>query len=272
MSRNDFSPDIRASLDVFTVPSPRADFAERIVTAATQAAPRAVSKRDRRGGWRIARRVMIGTVAAGMVSAAAVASGLLGAAGIRVPVLTAMLAPSPVPTPKPKSVAKPVHKQALATRPPIVATQPADPGLVDPGPLVARADAGVRSARAIERRFERRAERRAFVQAHPELKPVIRQAMQQQRAFVQANPEVRELWRMSPVERRAYLAQNPDLRTALKARQAERRALAEANPEAAALLRDRMRSKVAERRAARRGMLQNGAPAPESEGNMADPR
>jgi hypothetical protein len=270
MSRNDFAPDLRADLDGFTAPAPRGDFTDRIMAAVTQPGSRSPSSRDRRGGWRLARRVIIGTVAAGMVSAAAVASGLLGAAGIRVPVLTAMLAPEPAA--KPKTVPKPVQKQALVKKPPVVVTQPENPGPADPGPLIGQGQAGTRTAKAIERR----AERRAFVQAHPELKPVIRQAMQQQRAFVQANPQVREVWRMPPAERRAYLAENPELRAAIKAHQAERRALAKANPEIAETLRIRVQTKAAERRAARRAMVQNTVPAspmlPNAEGNVADPR
>jgi hypothetical protein len=269
MSRNDFAPDLRAALDGFAVPAPRGDFADRIMAAATQPGLRSPSARDRRGGWRLARRVMIGTVAAGMVSAAAVASGLLGAAGIRVPVLTAMLAPEPAPKPVVTHMAKPVQ-QARVTKPPAAATLPADVGLVDPGPLVGPGQAGMRAAKAIERR----AERRAFVQAHPELKPVIRQAMAQRRAFVQQNPEIRQLWRMSPSERRAFLAERPELRVAIRARQAERRALAEANPEAAALIRGRAQTKAAERRAARRAPRPGAIPAltPDLSMNATDGR
>jgi hypothetical protein len=266
MSRTDYSPDLRAALDGFAVPAPRDGFPDRIVAAATQPGLRVPALRDRRGGWRLARRAFIGTVAAGMVSAAAVASGLLGAAGIRVPVLTAMLAPAPVP--KPKILPKRVQKQALVTKPPVVATQPEAMVIADPGPLMGQGRRDDRIAWVIARR----AERRAFIEAHPELKPVIKQAVQQRRAFVQANPEVRALRRMRPAERRAYLAENPELRAAIQARQAERRALLAANPEAAETLRLRVQSKITERRAARRAMLQGTAPAPEAEGNIADPR
>lgn len=262
MSRIDYTSDLGAALDAFAVPALRAGFADRIVATATAPVGRSSSGRDRRGGWRMARRVAIGTLAAGMVSAAAVASGLLGAAGIRVPVLSAMLEPKPVP--KPVIVkAKPVQ-HALVQKPPVAVTKPADPGLADPGSIAPPVDVGARLAQA----SERRAERRAFIAQHPELKPVVRQAMRQQRDFVQANPEVRQLWRMPQMERRAYLAEHPELRAAVRAHQAERRALIEANPEAAALFRGR----IQERLAARRNRLQNQVDTPAPEGNATDPR
>lgn len=264
MSRDDYGPALSAALDRFTVPAPREGFAERIVAAASQPVGREARRRDRRGTWRLARRVAIGTLAAGLVSAAAVASGLLGAAGIRVPVLTAMLAPAPKPKPVIRHEPRPVQQAMVTSKPPVVTTVPEDPGLVDPGPLVP--DAGTR----VERVIERQAARRAFVQAHPELKPVIRKAMQDQHAFVEAHPEVRNLWKMPPAERRAFLAERPDLREAIQARRAEKRALIEANPEVAELLGVRMQQRRAERRAARQqAMSAEAAPGQQGEGNSS---
>jgi hypothetical protein len=268
MSKQDFEPALGKMLDAYTVPPPRAGFADRIAAGATAPAGRP-ARRDRRGAWRIARRAMIGTLAAGMVSAAAVASGLLGAAGIRVPVLTAMLAPEPKPVVKPvvKREPKPTQ-QALVVKPTVTPVEPVDPGLADPGPLVR--DPGTRTARALQWQ----AERRQFIQANPELKPVIRKAMQDQKAFVQANPEMRDVWRMPPAERRAFLASRPDLQAALKKHREERRAMIEANPEAAAILKARADEKRAERRARLRAQMQM-APmenATAVEGNVADPR
>jgi hypothetical protein len=244
MSRNDFAPDLRSVLDAFDAPAPRDRFADRIMAVATPVSR--PSTRDRRGGWRLARRAIIGTVAAAMVSAAAVASGLLGAAGIRVPVLSAMLAPAPDPAPIPKAKLKPVTRVAAAPKPAVVPTVRADPGLVDPGPIV--------NPHAIRPRFvdaiARRAERRAFIRQNPELVPIIKQAMQQEKAFVQANPEVRELRRLPMAERKAYLAERPELQAAVRARQAERRAFRAANPQAEAVI----RARIEQRRAALKPM------------------
>lgn len=245
MSRQDFSADLSLALDRFSVPAPRDGFAERIM-GVTAPVSRPVT-RDRRGGWKLVRRVVIGTVAAGMVSAAAVASGLLGAAGIRVPVLTAMLAPEPAPKPVLKK-AKPVTRVAAVPKPAVVATQAKDPGLIDPGSIAPPVVMRPRLVEAMARRAERRAERRAFIRQNPELVPVIREAMQREKAFVQANPEVRDLRRLPPTERRAYLADRPELRAALQARQAERRAFRAANPQAEAII----RARVERRRAAMR--------------------
>jgi hypothetical protein len=239
MSRNDFAPDLGATLDRFTVPVPRDDFVDRIM--AVTAPVSRPAPRDRRGGWKLVRRVIIGTAVTGMVSAAAVASGLLGAAGIRVPVLTAMLAPEPAPKPVVKKV-KPVIRVAAVPKPAVVVTKPADPGLVDPGSIANPVDTRTLMAR----RAERRAERRAFIRQNPELVPVIREAMQKEKAFVQANPEVRDLRRLPLTERRAYLVERPELRAALQARQAERRAFRAANPQAEAVI----RARILQRRAA----------------------
>jgi hypothetical protein len=243
MSREDFAPDLRAALDAFDAPPPRAGFADRVMASATAPTARAAS-RDRRGGWRLARRVAIGTVAAGMVSAAAVASGLLGAAGIKVPVLTAMLAPEPKPKPvvvKPK----PEPRVVVAPKPPVVETKPADPGLVDPGSIAPTNGIRPGQAAAMARRTERRLERQAFIRANPELVPVIKQAVKAEADFVRANPEIRDMRRMSLTDRKAFLDARPDLKAAVQARQAERRAFRQANPQAYAV----MRARAEERRA-----------------------
>lgn len=268
MSRNDFAPDLRAALDAFDAPPLRSGFADRVMAAATVPAAR-VSSRDRRGGWRLARRVVIGTVAAGMVSAAAVASGLLGAAGIRVPVLTAMLDPEP----KPKSVAvakaKPAPRVAAAPKPPVIATKPVDPGLVDPGSLAPTPGIRPAAAAAMARRTERRLERRQFIRANPELVPVIKQGVRAEADFVRANPEIRELRRLPQSERRAFLETRPDLKVALQVRQAERRAFRQANPQAYAVI----RARAEERRAKMRPAPVDPALSPRAnEGNPEQPR
>jgi hypothetical protein len=244
MSREDYSPGLRAVLDRFDAPAPRAAFAERMMAVATPVSRPAM--RDRRGGWKLARRAIIGTVVAGMVSAAAVASGLLGATGIRVPVLSAMLAPAPDPAPIPKAKPKPRTRLALGPKPTVVPTKPADPGLSDPGPLVDAQAMQTRTAAAMVRRAERRTERHQFIRQNPELVPVIKQAMQQEKAFVRANPDVRELRRLPPAARKAYLAERPELQAAVRAWQAERRAFRAANPQAVAI----MRARAEQRRAA----------------------
>lgn len=238
MSRNNFAPDLSTTLNAFTVPSPRADLGDRIVAATTQPMSRETPRRDRRGGWRIVRRALIGTAAAGMVSAAAVASGLLGAAGIEVPVLTAMLAPSPTKTPVVKHAANPV-KQALATKPPVAATLPEASGLTDPAPLAA---VGPGNGALIERRV---AARKAFVANHPEVRPALREAVMRRRAFVAEHPEVREMMAKPRAERRAMIAENPELRTTLQEARQERKAFVAEHPELVTAVRD----EVARRRA-----------------------
>lgn len=257
MSRNDFAPDMSVALDRFTVPAPREGFSERIM-GVTAPVSRSAS-RDRRGGWRLARRVIIGTVVTGMVSAAAVASGLLGAAGIRVPVLTAMLAPEPAPTPIVKK-AKSITRVTAVPRPAVVATNAEDPGLVDPGSIAPPIMMRLRLGEAVARRAQRRAERRAFIRQNPELVPVIREAAQREKVFVQANPEVRDLRRLPLTERKAFLAERPELRAALQARQTERRAFRAENPQAEAVI----RARIERRRAAMR-------PAPVDPGVVGEP-
>ncbi len=237
MSRNDFAPDLRTALDRFDVPAPRDGFADRIMVSATKPVSRPFA-RDRRGGWKLARRAIIGTVAAAMVSAAAVASGLLGAAGIRVPVLTAMLAPASPPKPVAKQKPKPVTQIAVkASKPSVVPTTTPDADAVPPY-----------FAETMRKRAERRAARREYLRQNPELVPVIKQALEQEQAFVQANPELRVLRRLPLAERNAFLTERPELRAAIRARQDERRAFRAANPQAEAVI----RARIQERRAAMR--------------------
>lgn len=257
MSRNDFTPDQRTALDRFGVPLVRAGFADRMMAAATAPLPR-TAVRDRRGSWKLARRAIIGTVAAGMVSAAAVASGLLGAAGIRVPVLTAMLAPEPVVVTKPKRIARKVVPAKAAAAPTPAAA--AIPELADD--TVTAGMMPPRLAEAKARRAVRRAERQAFIRQNPGLVPVIKQAIQNERAFIAANPAMRELRRLPVREREAYLAERPELAAAMRTRQAERQAFRKANPETEAVIRARIEQRRAARRAAQADPAIEGNPEP----------
>lgn len=160
-------------LDRFDVPPLSAGLADRIAAAAATPtlAPFTPSRRDRRGMWRRGRQVVLGTLAVGLLSAGAVASGFLSRVGIEVPVLTAMLAP------KPKPVAKPVH---LAPRPPVTQTAVAalPETTTDPAP------GGIaRPVLPVERmvlREERRERRQAFVAEHPIAAAVIRERVREQ--------------------------------------------------------------------------------------------
>jgi hypothetical protein len=256
MSRKEYPAELSAALDRFTVPPIANGFADRVMSAIHKTAPAA---RDRRGAWTFARRAIIGTVAAGMVSAAAVASGLLGAAGIRVPVLTAMLAPEPKPSPVAKAHKRAVRSAAVVKPPPVRRT-------IEPPEQVAPADASILSPGNDPRTARRmaRIERRAWLREHPELRPVIRQAIRAEHQFVQSNPEIRILRRLPRYERRAFLAERPELQAAMRARQAERRAFRAAHPEAAALIRARNEQRRLE-----------AAPSPvavDDEGNATAPR
>ena len=251
--RNDYAPDLRVALDTFAAPEPPELLADRIAGATQNPRPR----RDRRGAWRIVRRGAIGMLAAGMVSAAAVASGLLGAAGIHVPVLTAMLAPERKPV-VPQRAAKP--RPVKVVRKPIVETEPAV-ALADPPALSPLPPMPTRVARILERR----AARRAFVAEHPEVVPVVREALHAERQFVRANPDVRTLRRLPLADRPAFLETRPALRDAIAEHRAERRAFIAANPEARAVLR--------ERRRAMRAKMAEADPLPETvERNASDPR
>lgn len=169
---------LKPALDRFDVPPLSAGLADRIVVAATTstAAPFVVRGRDRRGHWRRGRQVLLGSLAAGMLSAGAVASGLLGRVGIEVPVLTAMLAPKSSPVGKPaKAKPKPaaVRSAKAVTPPPVVE------------PVVANLP--LSPAERFALREERRERRQAFAAAHPVAAAVIRENVRRElqwRAYV----------------------------------------------------------------------------------------
>lgn len=241
MSRTDYPAGARTALDRLDVPPLSAQFADRVVAAAIasgNAVPplgtRVPPRRDRRGLWRRAGQAAIGVAAFGMMSAAAVASGLLGAVGIEVPVLTAMLAPEPAKKAKPVSVKKPpVQQAARAVPPPPVAETIMPPPAIEPAlppwrqAVLARQEA---------RRAAFRAERAAFLDRHPGLREAIA-----------AGPEARK----------AYLAQHPEVRAEVRDRIADARARAAAkraavNERRLAQMRDpATRAAMVERRQAR---------------------
>lgn len=165
---------LNLALNRFDVPPISAGLADRIMAAAVTptSAPFAAPRRDRRGMWRRGRQVVLGTCAVALLSAGAVASGLLGRVGIEVPVLTAMLAPKPKPVVKPVRIAPkpPVTRSAAAVPPPVVAETL--PPVVVPQPL----SPGER----IALREERRERRQAFAAEHPIAAAAIRERVRQQ--------------------------------------------------------------------------------------------
>ncbi len=178
---------LNTALDRFDVPPLSAGIADRIMTAATKAAsvPSTPPRRDRRGMWRRGRQVLLGTMAVGLLSAGAVASGLLGKVGIEVPVLTAMLAPKPkrvVVKPEHVAARKPPASVSIAP-PPLALVDPTPPGLL-PRPLL--------PAERMALREERRERRQSFAAEHP-----VAAAMIQAR--------VRERLQSRAAERRAAL-------------------------------------------------------------------
>ncbi len=173
---------LKLALDRFDVPPLSAGLADRIAAAAASpthasfSAPRRANRGlGRRGMWRRGRQVVLGTCAVALLSAAAVASGLLGSVGIEVPVLTAMLAP------KPKPVAKPVH---VRPRPAPVRTAVALPPvapLIDPAP-VGLLPRPLLPGERMALREERRERREAFAAEHPVAAAMIRERVRQQLA------------------------------------------------------------------------------------------
>jgi hypothetical protein len=166
---------LNLALDRFDVPPLSAGLADRIMAVATTptSAPFAAPRRDRRGMWRRGRQVLLGTMAVALLSAGAVASGLLGRVGIEVPVLTAMLAPKPRPVVKPVHLAPkpaPVRAADIAP-PPAVLVDPTPPGLL-PQPLL--------PAERMALREERRERREAFAAEHPIAAAVIRERVRAQ--------------------------------------------------------------------------------------------
>lgn len=147
-------------LDRFDVPPLSTGLADRIVaaTVTSTSAPLGASRRDRRGMWRRGRQALLGTLAVGLLSAGAVASGFLGRVGIEVPVLTAMLAPKPKPVTKHLHVApKPPETRIAAVVLPALIAEPTPVGADRPLPPVER----------MAMRKERRERRTAFAAKHP---------------------------------------------------------------------------------------------------------
>ena len=165
---------LNLALDRFNAPPATEGLVDRIMTAAaTQAStPFTMPRRDRRGMWRRGRQVVLGTVADGLLSAGAVASGLLGSVGINVPVLTAMLAPKPKPVIK---VAHPLPKPSVTRS--VLVTPP--PLVIDPGPagLLPRP---LLPAERMALREERRERRQAFAVEHPVAAAMIRERVREQ--------------------------------------------------------------------------------------------
>lgn len=171
------------ALDRFDVPPMSAGLTNRIVAATVSVVPmRSAPRHDRRGLWRRGRQVVIGTVAAGMLSAAAVASGLLDHSGIEVPVLTAMLSPAHRHAAKVHhehkvAVAAREHKQTPATPKPVGAPAPAAPLLpaAPASPAQPTTEQLVRRELAVERRDARI----AFAQTHPRAAAIIARRQRQ---------------------------------------------------------------------------------------------
>jgi hypothetical protein len=168
------SDTLKLALDRFDVPPSSSDLADRIMaaTAGQTHAPSTAPRRNRRGMWRRGRQILLGTMAVGLLSAGAVASGLLDKVGVEVPVLTAMLAP------KPKVVVKAAHvmpkaksARTMIEPPAAVTVDPTSPGLLS-RPLLP----GERMAL----REERRERRQAFAAEHPVAAAVIRKRVREQ--------------------------------------------------------------------------------------------
>ncbi len=147
-------------LDRFDVPPSSTGLADRIVAATMTSigAPSGTARRDRRGMWRRGRQVLLGTVAVGLLSAGAIASGLLGRVGIEVPVLTAMLAPPPKP------VIKHLH---VASRPSETRTAAVELPAMIPEPMQTGADRPLLSEERMVIGTERRDRREDFAASHP---------------------------------------------------------------------------------------------------------
>jgi uncharacterized membrane protein YeaQ/YmgE (transglycosylase-associated protein family) len=168
------SDALALALDRFDVPPSSAGLADRIMAVATVPTQSscAVPRRDRRGMWRRGRQVLLGTLAVGLLSAGAVASGMLGKVGIEVPVLTAMLAP------KSKPVAKAVH--VVPEAPPIRAViEPSAAIVVDSTPAVLLPRPLLPGER-LALREARRERRLAFAAEHPVAAAAIRQRVREQ--------------------------------------------------------------------------------------------
>ena len=157
---------LAVALDRFDAPPLSPGLGDRIAAAATGVLvpPR---RRDRRGSWRRVRQVGLTAVAAAMLSAAAVASGLLDSSGVHVPVLTAMLLPTAHDV-QPRREKKPVvafHRPAQ-TGSTSHALKASPDAPIDP---VVAWDSKLSTRQLMRRELaaERRDARVAFIQAHP---------------------------------------------------------------------------------------------------------
>ena len=172
---------LAVALDRFDVPAMSGDLADRIVAAADKSATaaHARARRDPRGLWRRGRQIVVATVAAGMLSAGAVASGLLGRAGIEIPVLTAMLAPGDHHVAKPHLARKTsVSAHSRATVPVRVAADtPVATVVAPPPPVPSPSVAQLVRRELMSERLEARA---AFAAAHPRMAAAIRRNVRRQ--------------------------------------------------------------------------------------------
>ena len=160
---------LRAMLVRFDVPPLSEGLSERIVRAAASSLPAVRSGRDRRGVWRRGRHALFGTIAFGMLSAAAVASGLLERVGVDIPVLSAMLAPRDrvAPNPPIRVTVRPAPAKVAPVRPPNLAlAQSAQPM---PPPV------GLTLLRA-----ERRERIRAYAEANPRAAALVARRVRQE--------------------------------------------------------------------------------------------
>ena len=157
---------LAVALDRFDAPPLSPGLADRIAAAAT-GIPVPSRRRDRRGSWRRVRQVGLTAVAAAMLSAGAIASGLLDSSGVHVPVLTAMLSPTPryVQHRREKKPVVAFHRPAQ-TGPASHALKASPDAPIDP---VVAWDSKLSTRQLMRRELaaERRDARVAFIQAHP---------------------------------------------------------------------------------------------------------
>lgn len=167
MSETPIDPWLAAALDRYSVPPPRADFADRVIAKALAQPVAALPlRRDPRGSWRRGRRMLLGIGAFGLVSAAAAASGVFGDVAKDVPVIGTLIASVAPANPKPVRVASPPPSKLKPAPLPRVAAKP-----VPPPPLIADAPPieiappviarGVVQRARVERRIETLQARRA---------------------------------------------------------------------------------------------------------------
>lgn len=154
----------RAALDRFTVPAPRGSLAEDIVAAAMASggiadAPASRAPRDRRGSWMRGSRIAAGVMAVGLMSATAAASGWLGEAGSKLPVIATIATVIPDQI-KAKPAAKPAPVVVARAAPPVEAMVPTpEVAALDPA-AEQRAQAIIAHADRIEAMLDRKDARR----------------------------------------------------------------------------------------------------------------